>query len=119
MPVACYANQRPIFKPAMRIVAGITNGDPALITTTFDHGYITGLIVRLYVPDIFGMIQVNKLYGPIEVVNSTTFYIDIDTTLFDPFTIPVSPPAHYTCAQCVPIGEVNELLTGAVQNVLP
>ena len=44
----------------------------------------------------------------------------IDTTNFDAFVVPdYQPGAFGTPAQVVPIGEVNELLTEATQNVLP
>lgn len=114
-----YANPTPIFKPAMRVITAITNSFPAVVTTSFAHGYIDGLIVRLDIPPLFGMQQANQLTGQIVVTGDDTFSIDIDTTLFDTFTNPSPGPQNYTSAQAVPIGEVNELLTGAVQNVLP
>ena len=110
----------------MRNILSITQDENALVTTTLDglnpgnHQYSTGLIVRLYVPYGFGMVQVNQLYGPITVVNDTQFTIPIDTTNFDAFVVPdYQPGAFGTPAQVVPIGEVNELLTEATQNVLP
>lgn len=116
----CYANPNPVFKPAMRLVAAITNASPALVTTTFAHGYITGTIVRLDLPPAVGMQQANGFNGPITVTGTTTFTIPLDTTTFDIFAIPVSPPPQInTCAQVVPIGEINSILTAAVQNVLP
>lgn len=121
-----YGVQFPTFQRAMRNILTITQSDNALITTTFDginpgdHQYQTGLIVRLYVPDGFGMVQVNGSYGPITVVNSTQFTLPIDTTNFDPFVVPAFEPGHFgTPAQVVPFGEINELLTEATQNVLP
>lgn len=109
----------PVFKPAMRIITNITNANPASITTSFAHGYITGLIVRLDVPLGFGMQQVNQKFGTITVTGNTTFTITIDTTQFDPFSTPAAWPYSYQSAQSVPIGEDNSILTGAVVNVLP
>lgn len=121
-----YAQQFPVYQRAMRNVLSITQDFNALVTTTFDginpgnHQYSTGLIVRLYVPNGFGMVQANQLYGPITVVNDTQFTITIDTTTFDAFVIPsYQPGAFGTPAQVVPIGEVNEILSEATQNVLP
>lgn len=118
--------QFPTFQRAMRNILSITQADQALVTTTFDginpgnHQYMTGLIVRLYVPDGFGMVQANELYGPITVVNDTQFTIPINTTNFDAFVVPNYQPGNFgTPAQVVPIGEVNEILTEATQNVLP
>lgn len=117
--MADYANPDPIFQPAMRIVSAITNANPAQVTTTFAHQYITGTIVRLYVPPNCGMNQINHLEGEIVVNSPTTFLIDIDTTLFDPFAIPDPIPYGFTYPQVVPTGEINAILTAATQNVLP
>lgn len=116
----CYANPNPIFQPAMRLIASITNANPATVTTTFANQYKTGLIVRLDLPLAVGMQQANGLTGTITVIDAVTFTINIDTTSFDAFSIPISP-GHFdnTCAQVVPIGEVNEQLDQAVRNILP
>ena len=113
------AFRNPVYQPAMRIIDNITNQDPAIVTTSFPHNYINGLIVRLIVPPGFGMIQANQLFGEIIVLSPTTFAINIDTTFFDDFDIPLTFPDSYQEAQCVPIGEDNSILTGATQNVLP
>ena len=105
----------------MRIISAITNASPAVVTTTFDHQYLSGTIVRLDIPPADGMQQLNGMIFPILVASSTTFSIPIDTTTFDPFAIPVSPVPAYanTCAMVVPVGEVNATLLAATQNVLP
>ncbi len=114
------AFQQPVFKPAMRIVTDITKASNALVTTSFSHNYAIGLIIRIDIPPAFGMQQVNQKVGTILTVpTSTTFTLSIDTTAFDAFSIPVTYPADAQSAQCVPVGEVNELLILAVQNVLP
>lgn len=116
----CYANPNPIFQPAIRLIASITNSFPAIVVTTFANQYETGLIVSLNLPPAVGMQQANGLTGTITVIDEVTFSIDIDTTSFDVFSIPMSPgPFDNTCAQVVPIGEVNEQLDQAVRNILP
>lgn len=106
----------PIYQPAMRQIAAITNGFPAIVTTTFNHNYITGTIIRLDITPGHGMQQANQLFGPIIRLTPTTFSIAIDTTLFDPFVVPA---VQTTPSQTLAIGEVNELLKAALQNVLP
>jgi hypothetical protein len=100
----------------MRIISAITNSFPAQVSTTFDHNYISGLIVRLIIPPFHGMQQANKLQGPIVVTSPTTFLIDIDTTFFDPYSALLQAT---TCAQVVPVGEINESLANATRNALP
>lgn len=115
----CYANPNPIFQPAMRLIASITQAFPAVVTTTFAHQYVSGTIVRLDIPPADGMQQADQFVGPITVTGSTTFTLPLDSTKFTPFAIPVSPDPHVnTCAQVVPIGEVDETLKAALVNVL-
>jgi hypothetical protein len=112
------AVQFPQFQPAMRIITAITNGFPALVTTTFAHNYQTGLIVRLDIPEEYGMSQANQLFGPITRIDATNFSIEIDTTNFDPFLVPV-PALIFTQPQAVPIGQVAPILYQAVRDVVP
>lgn len=121
-----YAVQLPTFQPSMRNILTITQDVNALVTTTFDginpgdNQYVTGLIVRFYVPDGFGMVQMNGLSGAITVISDTQFTVPISTINFDAFVVPAFQPGAFgTPAQVVPIGQVNEMLTEAVQNVLP
>ena len=76
---------KPIFQRAMRVISSITNAFPAVVTTTTNHQYITGMVVRLNIPMGYGMQQANQQQGLITVLSNTTFSIDIDTTLMDPF----------------------------------
>jgi|SRR5712671_531292 len=117
MPV--FAIQNPVFQPAMRIVTAITNAFPAAVTTSFDHNYVTGTIIRLTIPPGYGMVQANQKFGAIEVTSPTTFNIDIDTIFFDVFVVPVTFPDDRQQAQSVPFAEINSILTAATQNVLP
>ncbi len=112
----CGAIASPTFQPAMREITVITQANPATVTTAFDHDYITGEIVRLYIPVDHGMTQADQLVGEITVTAATTFTINIDTIGFDAFVV---PGATVQCAQVVPIGEINSLLTAATDNVLP
>lgn len=109
------ALENPTFAPAMRIITAITNAYPAIVTTSFAHGYINGTIIRLYIPKDYGMTQANHLYAPIMILNDVTFSMDLDTTPFDEFVIP-DPQFYY--AQCVGIGEINSTLQAAIQNIL-
>lgn len=121
-----YAVQYPMYQRAMRCILTITNANPVVVTTTLDginpgnHDYSTGLIVRLDIPLGFGMEQANQFIGPITVTSPTTFTLPIDTRTFDPFNTPSYLPGHFgTPAQVVPVGEVNDILTMATENILP
>ena len=118
MPGFAIAN--PTYQPAMRLVSDITIGNNPTITTTIDHEYLVGLIVRLYVPALFGMIQVDQVTGSItSVPTSSSFILSIDTSGFDTFVVPDPEPWYLNkYALVVPIGEDNSFLTQAVRNVL-
>lgn len=120
MAPVCYANPNPSFQPAMRLIASISNANPAVVTTTFAHQYNTGLIVRLDIPVADGMQEINSQTGAITVTSPTTFNFPVDSTKFSVFSIPINPlPNVNTCAQVVPVGEVSSTLNYATQNVLP
>lgn len=110
----------PTFQRSMRLVSAITNANPAQITTTFDHDYGTGDIVRLSIPRWFGMVEADKLVGTITVTGSDTFDMNIDTTSFTPFSVPSPVPWYVNAyAQITPVGEISANLAGATQNTLP
>jgi hypothetical protein len=117
--VPSYSFKNPVYKPAMRVIAGITNAPVATVTTTVNHGYIIGTIVRLDIASTGGMLQANQQVGTILTVPTpTTFTININTTYYDVFTVPSGFPPAYNDSQVVPIGEDNSILTAAVVNAL-
>ena len=109
------AIQNPTYQPSRRTITAITNAPLASITTSFNHQYLSGTIVRIYVPIGFGMQQINQQEGEIVVTSPTTFTIAIDTTAYDTFAVPMSNVQY---AQCVPVGELSDTLKAATQNVL-
>lgn len=115
-----YAYESPTFQRAMRLITNVTQAINAVVTTSFDHQYETGDIVRLYIPKGWGMTQANRLQGEINIESSTSFSIDINTTTFDAFVTPADPsPLVSSLAQVVPVGEVSSKLTSATRNILP
>ena len=116
----CYAEVNPTFQKAMRLITAITNAPVPQVTTSFAHNYITGQIVRLDIPPACGMQQITGKLATITLNSDTTFLIDIDTTQFDSFAIPVLPDPHDDiCAQVIPVGQINQELRASTQNVLP
>jgi len=117
--VPSYSFVNPVYKPAMRVIAGITNAPMATVTTTVNHGYLIGTIVRLDIAPTGGMLQANQQTGTIlSVPTPTTFTLNLNTTSFDAFTVPSVFPPPYNDSQVVPIGEDNSILTAAVVNAL-
>lgn len=113
--MAILALADPTFQPAMREITAITNADPAQVSTSFAHDYLSGLVVRLYIPEGFGMEQANELTGTITVTGASTFLIDINTIGMDAFAVPAG---NLQLALVVPVGEINSQLNQATKNVL-
>lgn len=121
MPVLdrCKISAMPVFWPSINVITSITQALQAVVTTNTAHNYVDGTIVRLDVTEACGMYQINTMYAPITVLSPTTFAIDIDSSMFEPFAIPVAPGVHVNiCSLVVPIGEVNATLKAAVVNIL-
>lgn len=117
--VPSFTLTNPVYKPAMRVIAGITQAPIATVTTTVPHGYLVLTIVRLDISPTGGMQQANQQTGTIlSVPTPTTFTVSIDTSHYDAFTVPSVWPPPYNDSQVVPIGEDNSILTAAVVNAL-
>lgn len=113
----CYITPDPVYRPQLMVVTAITQASPAVVTTNINHNYLTGTIVRLWIPLEAGMQQLaNQEQLIITVLSPTTFSIPVDTTWFDPFVAPAG--ATQQCAQVFPVGEDTFMLTMASTNIL-
>lgn len=112
MPQACYAQRYPLFQPAMRIVTAISQTNPAVVTTSFNHQYLDGLILRLDIPLANGMQQISGTTYQITVTGLDTFSVPVDARSFQAFT-------NNECTPCVPVGENNMNLDSATHNATP
>lgn len=97
------------FIPKRRLIADVTISRNAEVTTTEDHGYSSGYVVRVIVPTVYGM----SLYKQtkILVTGATTFTTEIDTLNQFPFVEPSFPPA-FTQAQVVPMTGTTDNIAG-------
>lgn len=106
------------FVPNRQTVSAITNADPAVVTTTEDHGYDSGLIVRFYFPLNVGMNILNGQQFEITVLSTTTFSIPVNSTKFDSF----NPIGTKQTAQVIPIGNLSKYIlepTDNNNNIIP
>ena len=100
-----------LFYPGNRVIANITQANPAIVTTLVDHGYITGQQVRINVPAGCGMIEMNGLTGTVTSLTAGTFSINIDTTGFTAFNFPLPAAVPFTPAEALPVGVTPVNLT--------
>ena len=115
--MASGADPFPVFTPALATIDAIQNAQQPFVVTSFPHTFLTGESIRFIIPREFGMTQLNEVVANIiDVPTASSLQVDIDTTFFDTFVVPVNP---LQCAQAVPVGENALMLTGAFRNVLP
>lgn len=79
--------------PSSMVISAITNSLPMTVTGVLDpvseaNTYVVGQLIKLFVPQVYGMYQANGLQGQITAVNGLQFSLNIDSTNFDPFVIP-------------------------------
>lgn len=99
--------------PNSLVITGITNSNPMVVTCTLVNNapnprvntYQVGMNVRLYVPRNYGMYQANGLVGNILSLAGNNFTLDLDSTLFDTFSVPVSQVG--SPASLAPYGSKN------------
>ncbi len=97
------------YYPRRRIITSISQATSAVIIMSVTHGYTVGQEVRIIVPSVFGMVEMNNLLGVITAINTTTnsITVNIDSSGFTAFAFPSSATAALgvTFAQVVPVGE--------------
>lgn len=95
--------------PSALLITAITQAAPMVITftvpSTGSNSYVLGQVVRLTVPNSYGMFQANGLTGKIIGLGMSTMTLNIDSSGFDPFVIP--PSGAETPASLAPSGSQN------------
>jgi hypothetical protein len=99
------------FSPDRLAIADITKSNPGIVTTTEDHNFSDGQVVRLHVPRNYGMYELNQMQVIIKVITATSFSIfssiipnnvlPVSTVTFGTFVVPSNP--GFT-AEVLPIG---------------
>lgn len=118
----------PIYYPRRRFIGNITAAGNAIVSCTADHGLTVGQKVRIVVPDVYGMIEMNNLLATIKAVPaSNQLTLDIDSSAFTAFKFPLPADVPFTPALVVPVGmdtaqaitsSVNELADATVNTAI-
>lgn len=85
-----------------KTIASVTNANPCVVTTSYPHYYLPGLVVRFLIPAIFGMQQLNNVTAQIIAVTTNTFTLNIDSTNFGIFAYPSPLPTAYSQPTVIP-----------------
>jgi len=96
------------FTPPYQLISGVSNAPKCTVMTVANHGFPTGAVVRIDVPDAYRM----SIYAQTKIVvtGANTFTTEIDTSAQFPFT-PPSFSANgqaFTQAQVTPISGVEQ-----------
>ena len=106
------------FQPKNRVIFSISNSFPAIVNTTVDHEYNSGVIIKFLIPQASGMQQLNNQFAPITVISPNQFTVPIDTTFYTPF-VGIPTLSSKMPPQANPIAELNTKLNSAEDNVPP
>lgn len=103
-------NFNPIFYPRRRTITKITQAAQAVVTLSVTHQYAVGQEIRMVVPAIYGMVEMNGLQATIVAIDTTTttgntITINVDSTAFTAFVFPLTAQVPFTPAEVVPMGE--------------
>ncbi len=102
------------FKPSQFFIAGITNAQTTTVTTTVNHNYIVGQLVRLIVPRFNAERELNEQSAyVISIPNPNQVVLDIDSTYYSVFQTSTYP----TQPQILAIGDINSGLISNSGNV--
>lgn len=100
----------PLFYPRRRYITAITKAANAVVTLSVTHQFTVGQSVRMVVPSVYGMVEMNGLQGNILAINTTTtsgntVTLDIDSSAFTTFAFPLSASVPFSPAEMTPIGQ--------------
>lgn len=105
--------------PSSMVISAITNETQMVVTAVLNpvteaNTYITGMLVKLFVPYAYGMYQANGLTGQILQISGLNFTLNIDSSQFDPFVAPASA-YQIQPASLSPAGSRNLAFSNATQ----
>ena len=120
-PIPIYQNlpiEDQFYKPSRFVIDSITLGFQTTVTTTVNHNYVIGQLVRLLIPANYGCFQLNEKTGyVIAIPSSNQVVLDIDSSQnVDPFIA----AATLNVPQIVAVGDISGgqiNSNGRVQNI--
>jgi hypothetical protein len=106
-PIAPYSNvpiEPQFYEPRRYEIDDISKGQTTTITTTEDHDFVIGQQVRINLPAVYGMYQINgKQAMVIDIPSDDEVVLNLDSTQFDSFIA----ANDNQVPQIIPIGEFN------------
>ena len=94
------------YQPSVFFISAITLGPTTIITTSVNHNYVIGQIVRVLITEFYGTWQISEQQGLVIAIpapNQVT--VTIDSTNANAFI--ANPPFGPTQPQIVAVGDQN------------
>jgi len=106
--------------PSSLTLVALTRAYPAVATIsvnalTESNTYIPGQSIKLNIPITYGMFQANGLTPVVLSVNGNDLTLDLNTSEFDAFTVPIG--SNYQVATIAPNGSRNLTLNNETGKV--
>lgn len=106
-PIPVYQNlpiESQNYEPSRFVISGVSLGATTTVTTSVNHNYVIGQLVRLIIPPSFGCRQLNEKTGfVISIPASNQVVLDIYSKGGDAYVA----SSATTVAQILGIGDVN------------
>ncbi len=94
------------YQPSVFNIAAITLGYPTTVTTTINHNYVIGQIVRLVISQLYGSFQLNEQEAYVlSIPAADQVILALDSSNANPFVANLS--SGTTQPQIVAVGDVN------------
>jgi hypothetical protein len=94
------------YQPSRFEISAISLGQTTTVTTSEDHNYVIGQLVRLLIPSFYGTYELSGQQGyVISIPASDQIIISIDSSSYTTFIS--SPTYGPTAPQIVAIGDLN------------
>ena len=107
-PIPAYQNlpiEAQYYQPSQFFISGLTLGPTTVVTTTVNHNYVIGQLVRLMIPQSNGTQQLNGQPGyVISIPASNQVEVNISSLNMTPFVTTIAP----TQPQILAIGDINQ-----------
>lgn len=117
----------PYFYPSLATVVAISAANPAVVTTSVNTGLTVGQVVRIRVPAIFGMTQMNNVTGIISAVSGNQITLGgttgpfslnngVNASAFTAFAWPAATAVPFNYATMTPVGSGPQIVTTNLYN---
>lgn len=94
------------YQPSVFTISALARGIQTTITTSVDHNYVVGQLVRLLIPSFYGSFQLNGQDGYVNSIPAANqVVVGINSTQANAFIS--SPTYGPTPPQIVAVGDVN------------